>query len=199
MAAQFNETPNLVPLYPSHETERAARQLQEQPHESLAEVVERPLSAKVRAEQFTVERIGAAKRHHRLPLCLQSRDALRQPLPDSLESADFLPGSSVTRRCQVRRGLLIPMHGPGILRSPFADSVIKGAEPPLSCIEIRDVAKGRNCFPLRRRTFVLRVMLLDRVFNVGAKFRPDLIAFQGWQSRHCLAEKAFRFRHQARH
>ncbi len=194
MTALVNETPNLVPIYPDHGTEGAARQLHEQPHESLVEEMERPLSAKVRAEQFTVERSGTAKRHHRLPLCLQTHDALRQSLPVVLESANFLPNSSVLRRCQFRRGFLLPMRGRGILRTAFADSVIEGAESPPGCIEIRDVAMGPYRFPLRRRTFVSCVMSLDRVFNVGAKFRPDLIAFWGWQSRYCLAEKAFRFR-----
>ncbi len=58
-----------------------------------------------------------------------------------------------------------------------------------------DRTKGGQGFPLRAPLLGAGGHpLRNCVFQVRAEFVPNLIAFRVWQSRHCLAQKAFRFR-----
>ena len=67
-------------------------------------------------------------------------------------------------------------------------------------VKHRCITQGPHGFLLRLRAFgALRYPLLDSVLQVRAQFVFGFTAFQERQSRHCLAEKAFRFRRQARH
>ena len=67
-------------------------------------------------------------------------------------------------------------------------------------VKHRCVTQGRHGFLFCTCLLgALRYPLLDSVLQVRAQFVFGLTAFQERQSRHCLAEKAFRFRRQARH
>ena len=67
-------------------------------------------------------------------------------------------------------------------------------------IERLDVTKGCHGLLLRRSWLLaMRYRLLNGILEVRTQFIPGLFTFWEWQSRHCFAEKAFRFRCQARH